>query len=538
MVVGVKPAFKGTAQHSKLRLRLQMNCQATRSIVLAEMVFKQPSFSPSRDVSPMVTTSPTLPADVVRLILEAVHVTHDYTLWDEYGHRARVAWFASMIRMSRMCYIAGQEALYHRIKIVARNERSNDLLIRTWIRKPHIAQMVKALYIQSPHDRVRYCKVDSHRRSLFPIIHSIPFATHDWRKDWHATWQQKKSVQLLRLCTAVTELSLEQPDLALLTPLLDSTRFSIDRLTIVGIQDVTFHQWESLSQATFWRNLRSIRLLAVDPEDGSSLHNTSYNLDIAFLGVRPFTRLKELRIVGYVEPLVLRRIVNVVRPTLTTLQCDQTNDISAMCISLTSATLRSLVLSVSPFWPLADLSLFTRLEHLTLILCPELYHGRSRVGLRLSRNLPSSISVFELHIHEWYNHLDPWRTASALAQVLRAFDIGILPNLRCIVVSVKLWALNELGSWAPAAFLLTGAAKRRGLEFRLDIRFTPQYGDAYRFDCFARARLEPTKAGELEQAELDKCRGPPVPGVRVLGLLSTVTLAYFVLLSFRRTVFD
>ena len=370
------------------------------------------------------------------------------------------------------------------------------------------------------------------------MLYSIPFATHDWRKDWHAKRQQGKSVQLLRLCTAVTELSLEQPDLMLLTPVLDSTRVSMERLTIVVIQDVTFHEWESLSQATFWRNLRSIQLLAVDLEDGNPLHNTIYNLDIAFLGLRPFTCLEELRIAGYVEPVVLRRIVDIVQPTLTTVQCDQSNDISAMCISPTSARLRSLVLSVSPFWPLADLNSFTRFEHLTLILCPDLYHGQSRVGLKLSRNLPPSISVFELHIHEWYNHLDPWRTASALAQVLRAFDIGILPNLRCIVVSVKLWALNELGSWVPAAFLLTGAAKRRGLEFRLDIRFIPQYGDAYRFDCFAHARLEPTKVGDLEQAELDKRRGPPVPGVRVLGLLSTVTLAYFVLLSFRRTVFD
>jgi len=320
-----------TAQHGKLRL--WSKCQSTRSTVLAGMVFKQPSFSPSRDVSAMVTTSPTLPADVVRLVLEAVHVTHDYTLWDEYGHRARVAWFASMMRVSRMCYIASQQALYHRVKIVARNERSNDLLIRTLIRKPHIAQMVKALYIQSPHDRVRYCKVGSHRRPSFSMLYIIPFATHDWRKDWHAKRQQGKSVQLLRLCTAVTELSLEQPDLMLLTPVLDSTRVSMDRLTIVGIQDVTFHEWESLSQATFWRNLRSIQLLAVDPGDGSSLHKTIYNLDIAFLGFRPFTRLEELQIVGYVEPVVLRRIVDIVRPTLTTLQCDQTNDIS-LCVSV------------------------------------------------------------------------------------------------------------------------------------------------------------------------------------------------------------
>ena len=281
----------------------------------------------------MVTTSPTLPADVVRLILEAAHITPDHTLWDDYGLGRRVAWFASMLQVSRTWYIAGQEALYHRIKIVARKERSNDLLIRTLTQHPHIAQMVKALYIQSPYDPVNYCKVGSHRRPSFSMLYSIPFATHDWRKDWHAKRQQGKSVQLLRLCTAVTELSLEQPDLMLLTPVLDSTRVSMDRLTIVGIQDVTFHEWESLSQATFWRNLRSIQLLAVDPGDGSSLHKTIYNLDIAFLGFRPFTRLEELQIVGYVEPVVLRRIVDIVRPTLTTLQCDQTNDIS-LCVSV------------------------------------------------------------------------------------------------------------------------------------------------------------------------------------------------------------
>ena len=381
----------------------------------------------------MGTTSPTLPADVVRIALEAAYLIPDHTLWDEYGRGRRVAWFASTLQVSRTWYIAGQQALYHRIQMVTQKERPTALLIRTLRQKPHIAQMVKVLGIHSlAYRQQRRCT----KGAIVLPKPSIPFITSKGRKYWRKQRQNKTLAQLLGLCVGLTELRLDQPDLTLLARLLDSMKASLERLSIGRAHEVSHDQWELLAKSTVWRNLHSIQLLATYPDWGKTFHDGIYGLDLAFLSGNPFVRLEKLEIVGYVHAETLRTIIDVVRPTLTTLQCDQTNDISAMCISPTSERLQSLVLSVSPFWPLADLSLFTRLEHLTLILCPELYHGRSRVGLRLSRNLPFFISVFELHITKWYSRFDPWCIASALAQVLRAFEIGILLNLRRIVVSV------------------------------------------------------------------------------------------------------
>ena len=176
-------------------------------------------------VSPMTATSPTLPADVVRLALEAVYITPDYTLWDEYGRGRRVAWFASTLQVSRTWYIAGQQALYHRIQIVTQNERTNSLLIRTLSHKPHIAKMVKVLHVRS----LEVCMggwCTGHRIQLPKP--NIPLVTRKGRKAWRKKREHKKLVQLLGLCTSVIELSLEPPDLTPLTHMLDSSGVSIE----------------------------------------------------------------------------------------------------------------------------------------------------------------------------------------------------------------------------------------------------------------------------------------------------------------------
>jgi len=97
----------------------------------------------------MLATHSALPTEVVRLVLEAAYLTPDTTLWDDYGRVLRVAWFASTLRVSRAWYIAGRQALYQRIQVVAQNERTNALLSRTLFRNPPIAQLVKTLHVQT-----------------------------------------------------------------------------------------------------------------------------------------------------------------------------------------------------------------------------------------------------------------------------------------------------------------------------------------------------------------------------------------------------
>jgi len=469
----------------------------------------------------MTATSPTLPTDVVRLALEAAYITPDHTLWDEYGRGRRVAWFASMLQVSRTWYIAGQQALYHRIQIVTQNERTTALLIRTLAHKPHIAKMVKVLHVRSLDVSMGgWC---TGHRIQFPKP-SIPLITRKGRKAWRRKREHSKLVQLLGLCTNVTELSVEPPDLRPLIHMLDSTRMSIERLSIGRAHEVPYDEWERLSRSMLWHNLRSIQLLATYLDRSNTFHDAIYGLDEAFLSPEPFTRLEKLEIVGFVHGENLRSIIDIVRPTLTTLQCNQITDISSMWPGPTSASLRNLVLSVPPFTPLANLSLFTRLDHLTVTLRPDTGQRRNSIALISIHSLPPLISVFKLHIPGRFNS---WRAASDVAQVLHAFDIGMLPNLRQIIVSVDIGVLRELSPWTPAAFLLAGTAKRRDLEFRLDIRFKLRKHDLYKIDCFSRARHEMDKATEVERAKKKERRGSPGVGDRVLdGLLTTAAHAY------------
>jgi len=469
----------------------------------------------------MTATSPTLPTDVVRLVLEAAYITPDHTLWDEYGRGRRVAWFASMLQVSRTWYIAGQQALYHRIQIITQNERNTALLIRILSHKPHIAKMVKVLHVRSLDVCMGgWC---TGHRIQFPKP-SIPLVTRKGRKAWRRQREHRTLVQLLGLCTNVTELSVEPPDIRPLIHILDSTRMSLERLSIGRAHDVPYDEWERLSRSMLWHNLRSIQLLATYLDHDNTFQDAIYGFDEAFLSTEPFTRLERLEIVGFVHGENLRSIIEIVRPTLTTLQCNQITDISSMWLGPTSASLRNLVLSVPPFTPLANLSLFTRLDHLTVILRPDTGQRRNSVALISPQKLPPFISVFDLHIPEQFN---PWRAASDVAQVLRAFNIGLLPNLRQIVVSADVGVLCELSTWTPAAFLLAGATKRRGLELRLDIRFKLHNHDLYKMDCFSRARHELDKAREVERAKKAELRGPPGVSDRVLdGLLTTAAHAY------------
>jgi len=214
------------------------------------------------------------PMEVVRLALEIAYLTPNHTLWDDYGHRIRVAWFASTLRVSRTWYIAGQRALYHRIYLVTQHEQSISLLTRTLSQKPYIAQMVKAVHIQTLDQGDR-----RFRRRHESRFHS-------------ASIPQKKLTQMLVLCEGVIELTLEEPDLAALIPTLDCKRFGLQRLVIQRAHQVPQDHWERLARSTFWRNLRDIRLDASHLEWTRLLPEGLYNFDVAFIGAEPFARLE------------------------------------------------------------------------------------------------------------------------------------------------------------------------------------------------------------------------------------------------------
>ena len=331
----------------------------------------------------------------------------------------------------------------------------------------------------------------------------------------------------------MTELSVEEPDLALVISVLDSMEINLDRLVVKRAQDVHRRQWERLARSTFWRNLRSIQLYAIHPHLGGSFHQRIFGLDAAFLGETQFPRLETLEVVGC--PNDLRTIIDVVRPTLKTLQCDQTDDTAEMGLSLVAAGLQVLSLSVWPSMPLADLSSSTRLKRLTIGLMDAQVRSPGRFTLISHQNLSPSISIFELKISERFN---PRCAASNVAQVLHAFDVGLLPNLRDVTVSVDMDIPNRISAWTPVAFLLAGMAKRRGLEFRLDIRFKLGDTDLYKVDCFARAQYELENLRGVGRARKAERGEPPGLGLRILdGLLTTAAHAYLCLCCVMYTSF-
>jgi len=469
----------------------------------------------------MVATHPTLPTEVVRLALEAAYLTPDTSLWDDYGRELRVAWFAGTLRVSRTWYSAGRQALYYHIQVVTQNERSNVLLARTLSQKPHVAQLVKILHVQTSANCQWRCRK---RITMFPTP-SIPIVTRKGRKKWRRQQHDKKLAQLLGLCVGLTELSVEEPDLALAISVLDSMEINLYRLVIKRAHDVHYHQWERLARSTFWHNLRSIQLYAINPHISTSLYESIFGLDAAFLDGAPFPRLKTLEVVGCVNDL--RTIIDVVRPTLKTLHCDQAVDTAEMGLPLVRDGLQTLSLSVWPPMPLADLSSFSRLEHLTIDLMTDNMYRPGGITLIPPQNIPPSISAFQLKIPERFN---PWCAASDVAQVLHAFDVGLLPNLRDIIVSVEMDVPDQINAWTPAIFLLASIVKRRGLELRVDVRLKLGRPDLYKFDCFARVRYEQEKAREAERARKVERRGPPGLGSRVLdGLLTTAAHAYLCL---------
>jgi len=72
---------------------------------------------------------PTLPIEVLHIVLGATYLSPDHTLWPAYARRKRFAWFASTLHVSRAWCIAGRHALYHRIEIEPQDERTITLLI-------------------------------------------------------------------------------------------------------------------------------------------------------------------------------------------------------------------------------------------------------------------------------------------------------------------------------------------------------------------------------------------------------------------------
>ena len=256
----------------------------------------------------MVATHPTLPTEVVRLALEAAYLTPDTSLWDDYGRELRVAWFAGTLQVSRTWYSAGRQALYYHIQVVTQNEQSNALLARTLSQKPHVAQLVKMLHVQTSTNCQWRCRK---RITMFPTP-SIPIVTRKGRKKWRRQQHDKKLAQLLGLCVGLTELSVEEPDLALAVSVLDSMEINLYRLVIKRAHDVHYHQWERLARSTFWHNLRSIQLLATCLDHENTFHDAIYGLHDAFLSAEPFTRLERLEIVGYVHAESLRSIIDAV----------------------------------------------------------------------------------------------------------------------------------------------------------------------------------------------------------------------------------
>jgi len=433
------------------------------------------------------------PVDVVRLILEAAYLNPDQTLWDEYGRRNRTAWFASTLSVARSWYSSGQRALYHRIEVATQDERTVDLLFRTLCRKPHVAQMVKILHIQS---NIRPSRPLSTRSAFQFTSPGIPIVTKKGRAAWRRKRQYGKMARILGICTDLNVLRVEQPDLDVLRCATEILSRSLERVEIHRAHEVRRDQWQHLAQSKFWRNLRCIHFDATSPAWRLPLHGTIFSLDSAFIGVETTWRLEHLAIGAFATTNDIHAILHVVGPTIKTLHCAQTERASSTWLPLVSAKLQTLVLSIWSHWHLADLSMLNQLDHLTIMVLTAYKQRPGDVPRFPLPCLPQSISTFELRVSD---RLDPWCAAAHVADITRAFNLKAVPRLTLIVVTVLLRELQQLNEWLPVAFLASDVVKRRGLEFRVDIRFELHRPDLLQVDLFSRLRHQREKEKQEEQ---------------------------------------
>jgi len=454
---------------------------------------------------------PTLPIEVLHIILDATYLSPDHTLWPAYARRKRFAWFASTLRVSRAWYIAGRHALYHRIEIDPQDERTITLLIRTLTRRPLIAQMVKVLHVEcTAHQSRDVCT------SLIPMS-SYLYTTEWGRKAQRKNRRNKKLSPLLQFCVGLTQLRIDQPNFTDCMHALNRMSANLERPEIYNADWVTRAQWEHLAQSSFYHNLRSLRFDAGNPDNGSYWHCNLFALEAAFPSVGVFTRLEELEIVGCVELEQLNTILHIAGPTLKTLRCDQLDAQGESGLNIVAGTLHVLVLSVWYLTPIGDLTMFTRLDHLTIDLAYAILSTQWSRSI-IFRGLPPHISTFKLQIPELF---EPWHAAAYVREVLRAFDLGFLPNLNKLVVSAILNSPQELHEWTPTALLLHGTVQRRGLVFRLDVRLDLRHPSMFNVDCFSRACVKQDNARHIEWRRMAQRRG--------LGevVLSTVTCGLF-----------
>jgi len=291
----------------------------------------------------------------------------------------------------------------------------------------------------------------------------------------------------------------------------------LERLEINDADWMVRAQWEHLAQSPFFHNLRSLRFDTGNPDNGSYWHCNIFTLDAAFFSVGAFARLEELEIVGCVELEQLNTILRIAGPTLKTLRCDQLDTQEQSGLNIVAGTLYVLVLSVWYLTPIGDLTMFTRLDHLTIDLAYAILSAPWSRSI-LFHGLPPHISTFKLQIPELF---EPWHAAAYLREVLRAFDSGFLPNLNALVISAILNSPQELQEWTPTALLLHRTVQRRGLVFRLDVRLDLRHPSMLNVDCFSRACGKQDNAKHIEWRRMAQRRG--------LGevVLSTVTCGLF-----------
>ena len=200
-----------------------------------------------------------------------------------------------------------------------------------------------------------------------------------------------------------------------------------------------------------------------------------------------------------------------------------------MWLSLVSARLQILTISVWTSTPLTDLSLLERLTHLTVIPLPTEVPRSASTRIIPLRNLSPAMATFELNVGGGF---DPWSTAAYVAEVLQAFDYGFIPSLSRVIISVCLSEIKHFGKWISAAFLLVRVVERRGLEFRLDMRFKLYHSEACKVDLFCKARYEWENKQNIQGVEGEEVSGPPGRGGedprpqlgvwdRIIGLLTT-----------------
>ena len=472
-----------------------------------------------------------LPVSVIEHILFISYLEPDEQLWNRHSHRIRRHWFASLLRINKSWYTAGQPMLYRRIEADLDTPHLAKILLRTLKRKPDIVQMVKVVRVGDHDWTFRDEVADLIMCTL--AVPKIPLVTERGTKSWLRARAFRRLNRIITICVAAVEARVGAEELGRLVHGLQAAAPRLTRLEIELSNRLDADLWRKIFHPATWAHLRALRL------DASSTHwELFWDNEIPYLTsgfARQFQQLETLEVFGRIKQTVMREVLQVLQPTLQRLTCPQPYHEKPVpwrrplpkdffFLAPVQETLVALTLKVG-CETLINLSKMNALQTLTVILTHE--GSREHGQFDAANVFPPQLRSIEYHTGP---RVRPWDAAERVRNVLCAYDIGVLPNLHSMRIIVTIDRIRDVAPWLPVFLFVHIAVQKRSLNIRTDLRLNFSFmeeAEHARVNRFAKAAYLSDQQHHKEYSEgLSRGQNPVISVVAWIGC-AVCSVAYF-----------